>query len=84
MLIPMIAIVAFAAIRIARIFADRPAGSSPDLTDRVAELEREVRALHSYDTPEIVAIPIVAGSAAYLEWLFANTELLVGGARPPS
>ncbi len=51
---------------------------------KFAELEREVRALHSYDTPEIVAIPIVAGSAAYLEWLFANTELLVGGARPPS
>jgi periplasmic divalent cation tolerance protein len=34
------------------------------------DLEREVRALHSYDTPEIVAVPIVAGSAPYLEWLF--------------
>ena len=33
------------------------------------ELEMEVRALHSYDTPEIVAVPIVAGSAPYLEWL---------------
>jgi periplasmic divalent cation tolerance protein len=33
------------------------------------ELEREVRALHSYDTPEIVAVPIVAGSVPYLEWL---------------
>ena len=33
------------------------------------ELEREVRALHSYDTPEIVAVPIVIGSAPYLEWL---------------
>jgi periplasmic divalent cation tolerance protein len=33
------------------------------------DLEREVRALHSYDTPEIVAVPIVTGSAAYLEWL---------------
>jgi periplasmic divalent cation tolerance protein len=49
------------------------------------ELEREVRALHSYETPEIVAIPIIAGSAAYLEWLFANTELLAtGGGMPPS
>ena len=36
---------------------------------RFEELEREVRALHSYDTPEIVAVPIVAGSAAYLDWL---------------
>jgi len=33
------------------------------------DLEREVRALHSYNTPEIVAVPIVAGSAPYLEWL---------------
>ena len=33
------------------------------------ELEREVRALHSYDTPEIIAVPVVAGSARYLEWL---------------
>src|SRR5262245_33743190 len=36
---------------------------------KFGELEREVRALHSYDTPEIVAVPIVAGSAPYLEWL---------------
>ena len=33
------------------------------------ELEREVRALHSYETPEIVAVPIVTGSTPYLEWL---------------
>ncbi len=33
------------------------------------DLEREVRALHSYDTPEIVAVPIVIGSEPYLEWL---------------
>src|ERR1044072_5751646 len=33
------------------------------------ELEREVRALHSYDTPEIVAVPVIAGSAPYLDWL---------------
>src|SRR5215208_6085009 len=35
------------------------------------DLEREVRALHSYETPEIVAVPIVIGSAPYLEWLSA-------------
>jgi periplasmic divalent cation tolerance protein len=33
------------------------------------ELEREVRALHSYDTPEIVAFPLTAGSRPYLDWL---------------
>jgi periplasmic divalent cation tolerance protein len=36
---------------------------------KFADLEREVRALHSYETPEIVAVPIVAGSKPYLEWL---------------
>jgi periplasmic divalent cation tolerance protein len=33
------------------------------------DLEREVRALHSYETPEIVALPVTAISAPYLEWL---------------
>lgn len=33
------------------------------------ELEREVRALHSYDTPEIIAVPVIAGSNPYLQWL---------------
>ena len=36
------------------------------------ELEKEVRALHSYETPEIVAFPLIAGSSAYLEWLSAS------------
>src|SRR5512145_2464661 len=39
---------------------------------RFDELEREVRALHSYDTPEIVALPIVTGSEPYLRWLQGN------------
>ena len=38
-----------------------------------AELERQVLAIHSYETPEIIALPIVAGSSAYLDWL--NTSL---------
>lgn len=38
------------------------------------ELEREVRALHSYETPEIVALPIIAASAPYLEWLAAGVD----------
>jgi periplasmic divalent cation tolerance protein len=40
---------------------------------RFTDLEREVRALHSYDVPEIVALPIVAGSAPYLRWLSEET-----------
>lgn len=37
-----------------------------------AALEVAVRSLHSYETPEIIALPITAASAPYLEWLTAN------------
>jgi periplasmic divalent cation tolerance protein len=36
------------------------------------ELEREVRALHTYDTPEIVAVPVSHISAPYLDWVMSN------------
>ena len=41
---------------------------------RFEEVEREVRALHSYETPEIVALPITAGSLPYLKWLAASLD----------
>jgi periplasmic divalent cation tolerance protein len=36
---------------------------------RFATLEKTVRRLHSYDVPEIIALPIVEGSVAYLDWI---------------
>jgi periplasmic divalent cation tolerance protein len=36
---------------------------------RLAELEREVGRLHSYDVPEFIALPITEGSTKYLSWL---------------
>ncbi len=33
------------------------------------EVAKRVRELHCYDTPEIVALPIVAGAQNYLDWL---------------
>lgn len=42
--------------------------------ENFAELESAVRALHSYQTPEIVALPITHASAPYLEWLTANVK----------
>jgi periplasmic divalent cation tolerance protein len=36
---------------------------------RLPELEAEVKRLHSYDLPEFIALPITAGSPAYLRWL---------------
>jgi len=36
---------------------------------RFAAVERAVRALHTYDVPEIIALPIVGGSRNYLKWI---------------
>jgi periplasmic divalent cation tolerance protein len=44
------------------------------LRSRFEEFERAVRALHSYETPEIIALPITTGSAPYLKWLAENVE----------
>lgn len=38
------------------------------------ELEREIVKLHSYDVPEIVALPISAGLPEYLTWLRASVS----------
>jgi len=37
-----------------------------DLFDKLSE---KVKALHSYEVPEISALPIAKGSQAYIEWL---------------
>jgi periplasmic divalent cation tolerance protein len=42
--------------------------------DRFKELEKEVKTLHSYSVPEIISLPIVEGSSAYLNWIRENTE----------
>jgi periplasmic divalent cation tolerance protein len=44
------------------------------LLDDVVTLVKEI---HSYDNPEIIALPILGGSDAYFEWL---DESLVAGA----
>jgi len=40
--------------------------SRRDLFEKLVEA---VKALHSYEVPEILALPIVEGSKAYLDWL---------------
>lgn len=37
-----------------------------------AACERAIRDVHPYETPEIIAVPIVAGSAEYLAWIDEN------------
>lgn len=39
-----------------------------------AEIEQAIRALHDYETPEIVALPVEAGFAGYLDWIEAVTQ----------
>ena len=41
---------------------------------RFAELETQVRAMHSYETPEIVAVPASAISEPYSTWLSTSVE----------
>ncbi|HEU5106505.1 MAG TPA: divalent-cation tolerance protein CutA [Solirubrobacterales bacterium] len=36
------------------------------------QVEAAIREVHSYDEPEIIATPIVAGSAGYLAWIEEN------------
>jgi periplasmic divalent cation tolerance protein len=40
--------------------------SRKELFEKLAET---VKALHSYEVPEILALPVVDGSRGYLEWL---------------
>jgi len=41
--------------------------------DRFGELAAFLTDRHSYDEPEIVALPIAAGSAPYLSWIREET-----------
>lgn len=46
------------------------AKSRRDLYDRI---EQTIRRLHPYEVPEILAVPVVAGSASYLAWVDKET-----------
>jgi periplasmic divalent cation tolerance protein len=41
---------------------------------RWPKLRDAIRRAHSYEVPEIVALPIVAGLAEYLEWVGESVE----------
>jgi periplasmic divalent cation tolerance protein len=40
---------------------------------RLAALVRRVKALHPYSVPEVIALPLVGGSASYLSWVRDST-----------
>ncbi|HSB12546.1 MAG TPA: divalent-cation tolerance protein CutA [Blastocatellia bacterium] len=41
---------------------------------RYAEAERRIKELHSYSTPEVIALKIDRGSGQYLKWLAESTS----------
>jgi periplasmic divalent cation tolerance protein len=44
-------------------------------SDLFPRIEERVRELHSYDVPEILALPVLAGSEPYLAWLAQETDV---------
>ncbi len=45
-----------------------------------AQVESFILAHHAYETPEILQLPVTAGSNAYLQWLGASTQGMDGKA----
>jgi periplasmic divalent cation tolerance protein len=43
--------------------------------DLFSKLSEKVKALHSYQVPEIIAMPIVEGFKPYLEWLESSLKM---------
>jgi periplasmic divalent cation tolerance protein len=42
--------------------------------DVYAKLDEKIRQLHPYDVPEIMALPVFAGSKDYLSWIDKETS----------
>jgi periplasmic divalent cation tolerance protein len=47
------------------------------LREAYPQVEHAIRQIHSYDEPEIIAIPIIAASTGYLQWIAESVKLAV-------
>jgi len=45
------------------------------LRDRYPALEAAIRALHPFEIPELIALPVTHGSSAYLDWVAASVTM---------
>jgi len=43
------------------------------------KVEAAIKKIHPYETPEIIAVPIIKGSKEYLKWLDAETKNKIKG-----
>lgn len=41
---------------------------------RYAVLEKTIKAIHTYDTPEIIALPVNSGIPQYIRWVCSETN----------
>ena len=41
--------------------------------ERIDELVAKIKEIHSYDVPEIIAIPVFAGNKDYIDWVLEET-----------
>ena len=48
-------------------------------TSLLNEIVTLVREIHSYHTPEIIALPIVGGNQDYLDWIGRETQTKISG-----
>lgn len=42
--------------------------------DHLPEVERAIGQLHPYELPEVIGVPISAGSQPYLDWIRSSTK----------
>ena len=42
---------------------------------RYQDVENSIKQIHPYDTPEIIAVPVVQASEGYAGWLLGETEI---------
>ena len=46
------------------------------VAEKYTEIEGIITALHSYEVPEIIAVPVTTGLRDYLTWIDDNTKAL--------
>lgn len=45
--------------------------------NQFTQLETNIRSIHSYEVPEIIAVPIVQGSQPYLRWITEQLNITI-------
>jgi len=45
------------------------------IQEKAGEVIASIKAMHSYDIPEIIALPVIAGHAPYLQWVVNETRI---------